>query len=671
MIERMAKVEILGLKDVSLEAIDLIHELGTLHIEDLSEKITQWETHHVSKMEMDSRASENQARLKQLRDKVAEVLRELKGDIDQIPKEEIEREYELLWSDNIQVMTSSIERLLSEVERSTREPVERRDDLMVELSRLEKYAPIIAKVQPLVQRAAQMEDTASIALIIERKYKAILNYLNEEISKITKGECEIISADVDEESTAALVVFGRHYLKAVHEFLAVQDVNQVRLPADIARVPIDEAVTRTRARIAEIPKELEEIEAKLSDLTQRYTTKLVAARNAIHDRLETMETLPKFGQTDQVFVISGWLPEEEVKPMEEALLQKFGNKVVMTVTDIREEREEEETPVMLRNNPYVRHFELIYMLSKYPKYGTIDPTFIFAIFFPIFFGLMLGDIGYGIIVTILGLFVYKKWKDKPWANMGGYILAVSGGWTIFFGVIYLEFFGNILLKALGRVYEVNGVEKIKYFLGTEKSILKYPIDRLEAFALMFAISLVLGLVHMGIGLVIGIINGIREGNKKHAMEKGGLLMILMGALMVVAEFGLSWWPMFLTIVGGILFVAGLVMAALGGGAGGLVEGFIAWGNLFSYVRLYAIGLASVIMAVVANQLASDMGKSGIAGLIVGILIFILLHALNIVIGMFSPSIHSLRLHLVESFGKFFEPAKFEYKPFRKTGGESK
>ncbi len=80
-------------------------------------------------------------------------------------------------------------------------------------------------------------------------------------------------------------------------------------------------------------------------------------------------------------------------------------------------------------------------------------------------------------------------------------------------------------------------------------------------------------------------------------------------------------------------------------------------------------LASVIMANVANSLSRQLGEGGWIGLIVGIVVFVLLHGLNIVIGVFSPSIHSLRLHLVESFGKFFEPAKYRYEPFRKTGGE--
>ena len=668
MIQRMAKVEILGLKEVALETVDVIHDLGTLHIEDLTERIGLMESKRVSRMEMDPKFADHEATLNTLRDKVGDMVRDLKPTMEGISKEDVQREYDAVWSDNVETMVSRIEKMLTEVEKATRDPVEKKADLMVELSRLEKYAPIMAKVQPLAERVSRMKDMASIALIIERRYKAILNYLNEEISKITGGECEVVSSDVDEESTAALVVFNRRYLKQVHEFLAVQDVNQVRLPSDLARKPIDEAVAEVRARIAEIPQELEQIDRHLTDVTEKYSTKLLAARNAIHDRVETLEAVPKFGQTEQVFIISGWLPEDEVEPMEKRLAEEFGNKVIVTVIDIREEHEEEETPVALKNSPFVRYFEVIYMLSKYPKYGTVDPTIIFAIFFPFLFGLMVGDIGYGLIIMVLGWLVHRKWKEKPLANMAGYIMTVGGAWAILFGAIYLEFFGNWIARWAGIMNSEGKI--IHYWIGSDQTIIRYPLDRLEGFTLMFGIAIVIGFIHMGIGLIVGIVNGVREKDRKHVMEKSGLLAVLTGFMMILAKFGFSWWPAAALAAGVILFVAGIVFAAVGAGMGGAVEAVVGAGNLFSYVRLLAIGLASVIMANVANQLSTEVGKGGAIGIAVGVLVFILLHALNIVIGVFSPSIHALRLHLVESFGKFFEPAKYKYEPFKKTGGET-
>jgi V/A-type H+-transporting ATPase subunit I len=669
MIVKMAKVEILGLKDVALDAIDVIHELGTLHIEDLTERIGKMESKRVTRMEIDPRFGEHESTLNNLRAKVGDMIRELGPNVEELSSQDIQREYRAVWSDDIETMISRINKSIQQIEKDTREPVEKKSDLMVELSRLEKYAPIMGKVQPLAERVARMEDMASIALIIERKYKAILNYLNEEISKITDGQCEIVASDVDDESTAALIVFNRRYLKQVHDFLAVQDVNQVRLPSDLARKPIDEAVAEVRARIAKIPSELDDIERKLSKVTGKYSVQLIASRNAIHDRLEAMEAVPKFGQTDQVFIISGWLPESEVEPMEKALGDKFGSKIILTVVDVREEQDEEDTPVALKNNTFSRYFEIIYMLQKYPRYGTVDPTLMFAIFFPIFFGLMVGDVGYGLIIMVGGYIVHKKYANKPFPSMIGFIMTVGGAWAILFGVLYFEFFGDWPLRWMNRLVTVNGSDEVKYYIGSNKTIVRYPLDRLEGFTLFFAITIVIGLIHIGIGLVMGIINGAREHNRKHVMEKGGLLMVLLGFVIAIARFGLGWWPKPLVAVGILMAVAGVVISGIGGGMGGVIESLVGIGNIFSYARLIAIGLASVIMANVANSLSRQVAGGGWIGIIVGVLVFVFFHGLNLVIGVFSPSIHALRLHLVESFGKFFEPANYRYEPFKKTGGE--
>ncbi|MBN2169565.1 MAG: hypothetical protein JW738_10000, partial [Actinobacteria bacterium] len=656
-------VEILGLKDDAMEAIDTIQDQGTLHIEDLSERVSEMGRKRISPMEIDPKFMEREQKLNQLRTRVGDRIRDLGTDTGTLPVPEIHAEYKNIWSEDVDYMISKIEKLLHEVDRETRDPIEHKEDLTVELSRLEKYAPIMRKIQPLADQVTEMSNMASIALVIERKYKAILHYLNEEIGKITDGESEVVSSDVDEESTAALIVFNRTYLKAVHDFLAVQDVNQVRLPSDLAKKPIDEAVNEVKARIAEIPGEIEKIEEQLKALTGKYSIKLVAARNAIQDKLGAMDAMPNFAQTDQIFIISGWLPEPSVEAMEKALNQQFGDRVMMSITDIREEEDSEDAPVMLKNNSFVRYFEAIYMLSKYPRYGTVDPTIIFAVFFPIFFGLMVGDIGYGLVLMALGWFAHRKWCDKPMVNMIGYILTVGGFWTIIFGVLYFELFGDLLEQAFHAWH-------IHLPLWTSgNGMFMFPINRLETFKFMMGASIAIGLIHMGIGLIFGIVNGIREKNRGHVMEKAGLLSALTGIVVALSTMAFRSLPGTLVIgIGVAMAIVGIIVATIGGKMGGFVESIVAVGNLFSYFRLAAIGLASAIMALVANDLSRKMWGNAL-GIIIAIFIAVLFHTLFIVIAAFSPSIHALRLHLVESFGKFFEPAKFRYEPFKKTGGE--
>jgi V/A-type H+-transporting ATPase subunit I len=662
MIVRMAKVEILGLKDIFLDVVDCIHQLGTLHIEDLTEQVEPIDGEKVSKMEMDPEFAQHLSTLGNLRARLNALIQELKLSSIDVPPADLEEQYCDIWSEDVETMVSSISRTAAEVEEATRDLIDKKQELCAELSHLEKYAPIMEKVQPLTEKVQRIENMASIALIVESKYKNILSYLNDEIGRITKGESQVVSEDVDEETTAAIVLYNQRYKRDVHDFLAVENVNQVRLPTDLARKPIDEAMAEVKSRIDAIPAELENVNRKIDLVAKKYCVPVLAARDATVDRLETMEAVPKFLQTDRVFVINGWLPVEDVEEMRDTLKEGFEDQVTIDLLEVSE-HEFEEAPVKLENGPFTRYFEAIYMLSKYPRYGTIDPTIVFAIFFPIFLGIMVGDIGYGIIIMIGGWLIHRKLGERyPLAKMVGYMLTIGGAWIIFFGILYFEFFGDLLERAF-HAWHIH-----LPLLGSEQSIWHFPINRLEAFTFMLFATCAVGLIHISIGLIIGIVNGIKERDRKHIIEKAGTLVVLCGLPVILASF--RYIPKFFAVIGVLMMVGGAVAAAYGAGMGGLIESVVGAGNILSYARLLAIGLASVILAQVANDLCREMW-GGFFGIVIGILIAIILHTLNIVIGAFSPSIHSLRLHLVEFFTKFFEPAKTRYEPFRKSGGETR
>ncbi len=282
-------------------------------------------------------------------------------------------------------------------------------------------------------------------------------------------------------------------------------------------------------------------------------------------------------------------------------------------------------------------------------------------------------------MMLLALLIKKKLKDSIFAQTLADILGIAATSAVVWGIIYFEFFGDIplrILKAVGFIDKVNFhqfVEKVPHvsfgeFMGQPFG---FPMDRIESPVPLLMMALVLGIIHVGIGLIFGMINSYREGEMKHFYERLGLFMIfcpapLFGLLGIIISPFL--W------VGGLAMGLGIGFAAYGGSIKGVVEIFGTLSNICSYARVMAIGLAGVGLALASNELAVGMGEvGGVVALIPGIFLAIVLHTVNIIISAFSPSIHSLRLHLVESFTKFHEPTEVEYKPFhQKTGSvESK
>jgi len=169
-------------------------------------------------------------------------------------------------------------------------------------------------------------------------------------------------------------------------------------------------------------------------------------------------------------------------------------------------------------------------------------------------------------------------------------------------------------------------------------------------------------------LTIGLIDAIRHKERKHAIEKIGFLLFILGLVVIFGSlWGLKGIKGVAVPAGALMAVGGIVVAFIGGGFGGGLEAALTFGNLLSYARLYGIGLASVILAEVANQLGAKFGGGFMV--IIGILVAGALHALNLALGILSPSIQSLRLNLVEGFTKFYKEADVVYKPFKRSGGE--
>ena len=253
--------------------------------------------------------------------------------------------------------------------------------------------------------------------------------------------------------------------------------------------------------------------------------------------------------------------------------------------------------------------------------------------------MILGDAGYGMILIVLSLVMIHRFKEKKLVGDAFKILFVAALYALFFGIVYGEFFGE-----LG--HDLFGLSPL--FVERRTSII--PM-------LYFAVSV--GVVHVVLGTILGLVSALRQKTGKEALGKFLNLLIILFILVLVASlFGL--FPAVLTrpIILAILFLAPFLLFT--GGLLAPLELFKSIGNIISYARIMAIGLTSVLLAYVANRLAGMTGD-----IITGIAVAGMLHLLNIIIGVFSPTVHSMRLHYVEFFSKFLESGGRKFEPFKK------
>jgi V/A-type H+-transporting ATPase subunit I len=265
-----------------------------------------------------------------------------------------------------------------------------------------------------------------------------------------------------------------------------------------------------------------------------------------------------------------------------------------------------------------------------------------AIFLPMFFGMILGDVGYGALILLLCLWLMRKMKSGI-AHDVLTVLAMGAGWSILFGFLYGEAFGT-----LG---EHLGMHAIWFERASPENV-----------AGLLVMTIVVGAIHVTLGLILGVWEAIRSRSRNHLLERGGMLVGLIGLFFVVGVLT-DFLPQGLMTPAIVVMIIGIVFLGASLGWLGILMGPIEFisliGNILSYLRIAAIGLASVYLAKVANDMAGMVGN-----LIVGIILAVLIHALNLVMGAFSPTIHSLRLHYVEFFRKFYESGGRPYQPFR-------
>ena len=373
-------------------------------------------------------------------------------------------------------------------------------------------------------------------------------------------------------------------------------------------------------------------------------------------RLDKEKIRSKLLKTQKTFFIEGWVPKRCVEKASEILDE---NGCFYT---FRDPLEDEEVPVLLENPSVVVPFEAVTEMYSLPAYSGFDPTRIFALFYAVFFGMMLSDAGYGILMAAGCWVALKKFDLEGMTYKMVKLFFYCGISTVIWGALFGGWFGDIV-----PVFT-------KTFLGKEVAVSPLWFNPLDDPMKLLILSLALGVVHLFIGMGIKAYMQIKEGHWFDAICDEGFWYITIIGLIAWLGGGsinetLPQIGMYMSIVGGagLLLTGGRHNKGFGkitGGLGNIYNITSYMSDILSYARLLALGLATGVIAQVVNTMGTLFG-GGIGGLIALTVIFLFGHALNLAINALGAFIHASRLQYVEFFGKFYEDGGEAFDPFRR------
>ena len=393
--------------------------------------------------------------------------------------------------------------------------------------------------------------------------------------------------------------------------------------------------------LAALEKERQEIEQRIAGLGGKREALLEASdRAAIALRRE--EAKSRLVGTDKVFLLEGWLPADRCAALEKAL-EPF-----TCATEMRDPTEEEypKVPVQLKNNKLTRPLNMVTEMYSLPAYGTLDPNPLMAPFFILFYGIMMADMGYGLLMMIASVIISKKYRPKGTSGELFSLLGLCGLSTFIMGALTGGFFGDFLTQLVAIVSP-----------GTVFALPKL-FDPLDDLTMILIGSMALGMVQIVTGMAISLIEKCKRKKFLDAFFEEitwwivfiGIALLALGKGAAVLYVGCA-----LVLLGPI--VQGKGWGKLTGVFGSLynhVTGY--FGDILSYTRLMALMLAGSVIAQVFNMLAAMPGN-----VIAFIIISMLGNAMNFGLNLLGCYVHDLRLQCLEFFNKFYVDGG---KPFR-------
>lgn len=478
-------------------------------------------------------------------------------------------------------------------------------------------------------------------------------------------------------------------------------LGELRLPGRFDSLSLSESAAQMEQIARSGETRQRELNAERDRLAQTHAPVLYAIRDALKDRVAVHDVRAVSARGKYSLALQGYVPEDRTAALSTALAP-FGDAVSYELHPA-DDHHDSLVPVELKNNSYVRPFQVVMGLMTPPKYGTFDPTWVVALFFPLFFGIIMADIGYGLMFLAFGMWLLGKARRNEGWNLSffgafvppatlkdlGFVTNVMAAWTIVWGFLTGEFFGTLLEhmhffyinpELLNSLWSWTGVtypieEGVKHY-----GVIPIVFPRLETayfsnVALVFALCF--GILQVLWAWAIRIQQGIKHKDSTHTWEGvalfGGVLALIMLAFATKAGKDFSAFTDFsdprilIMYAGFVAFIVGwlrvikhypLLPVEL------LSQG----GAVVSYARIFAVGLVSAILAKLCTDLGWSLGETlGFIGVLIGIILGLVLHFFVLALTLIGHILQPLRLHMVE----FLNPTGFNadssprYNPLRR------
>ena len=743
--ERMSKVSVTGSKAVMEAVVETVHGLNLLHV---TEYDGSWEGFDPG--DPASGAEESSERLVTVRalESILDLDEEDAGPTRIVTDDALDEE-------------------LSEIRERVNGLDDRRQELESEIRAVEEDRDAI---EPFVDLGIDLDLLAgydALDVAVGEGDRATIERALDDAAAVDAYE---IFAGSD-----TLGIFARPAADADGDVL-----DDVLVGANFTAIEVPDAEGSPEEYAAELESERDRLEAELETVDAELESEkadaagfLLAAEEKLSIDVQRTEAPLSFATTDNAFIAEGWIPSEEYLAFETAIAEAVGDRVEVEELErarfsadgadhVREDvpadpggsggeigspaaadggetgadeaRADGGTPVVMaddepptvQDNPgAVKPFEVLVQAVSRPSYREFDPTIVLFLTFPAFFGFMIGDLGYGVIYTAIGYFLYANFEDRPaFRSMGGVTIA-AGIFTAVFGILYGELFGLHVIST----YFWEGVVGLAH-APIEKGLSPAGIDWARGW---LVVSVLAGVFHLNVAWVVGFADDYQLHDLKHAVYENGSWLLMMNGLWVwifsdalrgvvpdfifttfssegVLPLGFAGFPTMavftIPVVDApftlplLIFVIGLVLLAIGEPIEA-VEFLNVLVNVLSYTRLAAVLLAKAGMAFTVNLLFFGVyatetghgaewhfGTGGIpevgsmyhghevtevlfgglvhgstATVLVGILVLVVGHLLVLALGVTSAGLQAVRLEYVEFFNKFFDGNGREYEPF--------